>query len=281
MSEQKSMPRGRTFLAGKIISNYGQSSIDCIVRQMSDVGAVIEVESALGIPPHFHLLIPGEGEPQPCKRAWQSEKQVGLVFRDGGGGQGGSCPEQRRGGEERRTDRTGPVAGAAGGARCRRCRRAAAGCRHEIAIHQPRVPPHVGVAGRCRRSKSGIRRVDVSWPRYQGLRDRRQKYRRLCRRARPSGAGRRHHAARPAPHQWRGDPDAVREPAERRQDDQLYLRDRHRPPRRRTGSAAQRARQRFRGRRHAGRQSQCPVPEQEDANLLGRYRGAGRQPSVL
>lgn len=80
MSEQKSMPRGRTLLAGKIISNYGQSSIDCIVRQISDVGAVIEVESALGIPEHFHLLIPGEGQPQPCKRAWQSDKQVGLVF---------------------------------------------------------------------------------------------------------------------------------------------------------------------------------------------------------
>jgi hypothetical protein len=80
MSELKSMPRGPTFLAGKIISNYGQSSIDCIVRQMSDVGAVIEVESALGIPEHFHLRIPGEGQPQPCKRAWQSDKQVGLVF---------------------------------------------------------------------------------------------------------------------------------------------------------------------------------------------------------
>src|SRR6185295_5488704 len=84
MSELKSMPRGRTFLAGKIISNYGQSSIDCIVRQMSDVGAVIEVESALGIPLHFHLLIPGEGEPQPCKRSWQSEKQIGLVFETAG-----------------------------------------------------------------------------------------------------------------------------------------------------------------------------------------------------
>jgi hypothetical protein len=69
MSEQKFTPRGRTLLAGKIISNYGQSSIDCIVRQISDVGAVIEVESALGIPEHFHLLIPGEGQPQPCKRA--------------------------------------------------------------------------------------------------------------------------------------------------------------------------------------------------------------------
>jgi hypothetical protein len=80
MSEQKPMPRGRTFLAGKVISNYGQSTIDCIVRRISDTGAVIEVESVIGIPEHFHLLIPGEGDPQPCRRSWQSEKQIGLVF---------------------------------------------------------------------------------------------------------------------------------------------------------------------------------------------------------
>src|SRR5882757_5723714 len=80
MSEPKPMPRGRTYLAGKVISNYGQSTVDCIVRRISDTGAVIEVESVLGVPEHFHLLIPGEGDPQPCRRSWQSEKQIGLVF---------------------------------------------------------------------------------------------------------------------------------------------------------------------------------------------------------
>jgi diguanylate cyclase (GGDEF)-like protein len=80
MSVQKPTPRGRTFLAGKVISNYGQSTIDCVVRRISDDGAVIEVESVLGVPEHFHLLIPGEGEPQPCRRSWQSEKQIGVVF---------------------------------------------------------------------------------------------------------------------------------------------------------------------------------------------------------
>ena len=80
MSEQKPMPRGRTFLAGKVISNYGQSTIDCTVRRISDTGAVIEMQSVLGVPEHFHLLIQGEGEPQPCRRSWQSENQVGVVF---------------------------------------------------------------------------------------------------------------------------------------------------------------------------------------------------------
>jgi GGDEF domain-containing protein len=80
MSEQNLAPRGRTFLAGKVISNFGQSSIDCIVRRISDDGATIEVESLFGLPEHFHLLISNEGQPRPCKRKWQSDKQIGLVF---------------------------------------------------------------------------------------------------------------------------------------------------------------------------------------------------------
>ena len=72
--------RGRTFLAGKIIFNFGQSSIDCTVRRMSDEGATLELESWLGVPEHFQLTISGEIEPLPCKLAWQSEKQIGVTF---------------------------------------------------------------------------------------------------------------------------------------------------------------------------------------------------------
>jgi PAS domain-containing protein len=68
-------------LAGrKVISNFGQSTIDCVVRRISDHGATIEAESPLGIPEHFHLSIHGEGVPRPCKRVWQSEKELGLEF---------------------------------------------------------------------------------------------------------------------------------------------------------------------------------------------------------
>ena len=80
MSAQNPPLRGRTLLAGKVISNFGQSTIDCVVRRISDHGATIELESAFGTPHHFHLLIPGEGAPQPCKRVWQSGKELGLEF---------------------------------------------------------------------------------------------------------------------------------------------------------------------------------------------------------
>jgi len=80
MSEQKSLPVGRTLLAGKIISNYGQSSIDCVVRRISERGATLTTQSPLGIPQQFHLLIPGEGPPRPCKLIWQSGEELGLEF---------------------------------------------------------------------------------------------------------------------------------------------------------------------------------------------------------
>jgi len=83
MSEQKYLPVGRTLLAGKIISNYGQSSIDCVIRRISERGATLTTQSPLGIPQQFHLLIPGEGPPRPCKLIWQSGEELGLEFEFG------------------------------------------------------------------------------------------------------------------------------------------------------------------------------------------------------
>src|SRR6185295_4618813 len=82
MSKQISQTGSRTYLAGKIISNYGQSTIDCVVRRISDDGATVEVENSLGIPELFHLAIAGEANSRPCKRVWQSDKQLGLAFED-------------------------------------------------------------------------------------------------------------------------------------------------------------------------------------------------------
>ena len=80
MPDNKFAPRGRTYLAGKIISNFGGSSIDCVVRRITDDGATLEVESVFEIPEYFHLLIPQEGPPQACRKNWQSERQIGVTF---------------------------------------------------------------------------------------------------------------------------------------------------------------------------------------------------------
>jgi len=75
--------RGRTFLGGKIIFNFGESSIDCIVRRITDVGAEIELESGRGVPERFQLLIAHEAAARPCHVSWRSEKLVGVAFEQG------------------------------------------------------------------------------------------------------------------------------------------------------------------------------------------------------
>jgi diguanylate cyclase (GGDEF)-like protein len=67
-------------LAGKIVFNFGQSTIGCVVREISEHGAMLQVENPLGVPKHFHLVMPDQGSPRPCKMVWQSDRQLGLEF---------------------------------------------------------------------------------------------------------------------------------------------------------------------------------------------------------
>ncbi|WP_223967715.1 sensor domain-containing diguanylate cyclase [Bradyrhizobium sp. RD5-C2] len=67
-------------MAGKIVFNFGRSAFDCTVRQLTDTGATVELESVVGIPDQVQLLIVGTNQVRPCKRLWQSDRQLGLVF---------------------------------------------------------------------------------------------------------------------------------------------------------------------------------------------------------
>lgn len=76
------MPRlvsERTFLAGKIIFNFGQSTIDCVVRRMSEGGATLEMQSSLGVPERFQLRLAGQ-EILSCRVLWRSDRQVGVAL---------------------------------------------------------------------------------------------------------------------------------------------------------------------------------------------------------
>jgi len=80
MPEQVSASRGRTFLAGKIIFNFGRSTFDCTIRQLTDDGATVELDGIFGIPERVHLLVRGAEHPRLCKRLWQSDRRIGLAF---------------------------------------------------------------------------------------------------------------------------------------------------------------------------------------------------------
>lgn len=80
MDERRAIQRGRTLLGGQIIFNAGRSAIDCKVRNLSNDGACLEVESPAGIPVQFQLLVADDKEPRACKLAWQSDHRMGVSF---------------------------------------------------------------------------------------------------------------------------------------------------------------------------------------------------------
>lgn len=69
----------RTLLSGKIVSNFGFSTIDCVVRNLTDTGACLQVESTREIPQTFELVVRGRDR-WPSKVLWQSENRIGVSF---------------------------------------------------------------------------------------------------------------------------------------------------------------------------------------------------------
>jgi len=80
VEERRESHRSRTYRGGKILFNNRRSVIDCTIRNLSHEGACLQVESVVGVPAEFDLLIDGEEAPRPCRLRWQSDHRVGVEF---------------------------------------------------------------------------------------------------------------------------------------------------------------------------------------------------------
>jgi hypothetical protein len=78
--QRRSVPRHRALKGGRILFNRGSSSIDCTIRDLSADGAKLVVESVLGIPSEFELLLDQGTQSRLCIRRWNSQKTIGVQF---------------------------------------------------------------------------------------------------------------------------------------------------------------------------------------------------------
>ncbi len=77
--EQRLQPRRHTMILATIVFDSGRTRLDCVIRNLSDGGAKIELATVRGIPNNFDLLVPGH-RPQPCQVAWRALKEMGVQF---------------------------------------------------------------------------------------------------------------------------------------------------------------------------------------------------------
>ena len=79
-AERRKIARHRTLKAGSIAFNRA-GTIDCRVRNLSPVGACLEVASQAGIPDDFVLVIEADQFRQPCHVIWRKATRIGVEFR--------------------------------------------------------------------------------------------------------------------------------------------------------------------------------------------------------
>ena len=77
--ELRKSVRRRVLKTGKIAFRNHFGAIDCTIRNLSEGGACIKVESPFGIPDSFDLIFEG-GAVRRCRVAWRKVTQIGVEF---------------------------------------------------------------------------------------------------------------------------------------------------------------------------------------------------------
>ena len=79
MDEKRRALRHRTFKGASIVFGVAPA-VGCVIRNMSDTGALLAVESSVGIPDQFTLLIKPELIKRACRVAWRKANRMGVQF---------------------------------------------------------------------------------------------------------------------------------------------------------------------------------------------------------
>src|SRR5882672_5479452 len=87
MVERRSSARKKSFLQGRIYYNNQRSSVDCLVRDISERGAKLVFSDAVAIPDVVELYLPGKDEVHRVRLQWRKGDEIGVGF--GGSGEAG------------------------------------------------------------------------------------------------------------------------------------------------------------------------------------------------
>lgn len=79
--DRRRVPRRRVFKGAQISFRGLRAAIDCTVRDISEKGARLVVESPIGVPDRFDLVQNGVA-PRFCRVVWRKATQIAVEFID-------------------------------------------------------------------------------------------------------------------------------------------------------------------------------------------------------
>jgi PilZ domain len=81
MQDRRESVRDRVLLGGVAEINRSGSTMDCVVRNISERGACIEFDQAAKVPEEMNLTISRKGRSFLARLIWRQANKVGLAFR--------------------------------------------------------------------------------------------------------------------------------------------------------------------------------------------------------
>lgn len=78
MIEKRVAQRYRVFKGGTI--TFENRGVACTVRNMSEGGAAIDLDTPVTLPQSFSLSITRDKFVRNCRTVWRSERRIGLAF---------------------------------------------------------------------------------------------------------------------------------------------------------------------------------------------------------
>ncbi|MDP4025340.1 PilZ domain-containing protein [Methylobacterium sp. NEAU 140] len=79
-SDNRREPRQRVFLKGRITFNNGASSFDCLVRDLSGLGARLALSETASLPEAFDLYIAQKDRTYRSMLRWRRQDGIGVTF---------------------------------------------------------------------------------------------------------------------------------------------------------------------------------------------------------
>ncbi len=80
MEERRKSVRHRVLQKAQIVINDGNSVISGLIRNLSDTGARIDLDSTIGVPVEFRLRVGTASDLRPCVVKWIAMKNLGVEF---------------------------------------------------------------------------------------------------------------------------------------------------------------------------------------------------------
>lgn len=80
MTERRKTPRLRALLGARAYFNQRNSTLDCVVRNVSEGGALLAVSDAVALPPSFELEITQRQRSYAARICWRDGSRIGVAF---------------------------------------------------------------------------------------------------------------------------------------------------------------------------------------------------------